>query len=593
MECPFQPSGGGTGRERSQHHERSATRGDTLLQTNLDRSSNLPSERWPTAASARQNKRTTSTANARTSNKRSRTTKSSRTSARVSTSSGKAFYEWWTPSCREMSSKLWLPTVTDSAASPSTSSSGYVTRTERHSWSRITRFEPQNRSSPRISWPSYTSSHADTTVCVDTGPHQTCHKIRLRPTTEQARVLRMWMKGHRDTYNAALRLVKDKKAKPTLGLKKLVVTAREEDNARVKAMKESTPAKIRQRAVLDLIDVYKSAWAAAKKRTSTKTKQKRRRRRHQNGGGSARHQRRTRRNNLRRWKVTSRLPFEVSYKSSRLTSDSFGMEDVNVRVENCRLFLFRGLKIPGMVDGIRLSESLKSDITQCCRIQYFFGRWYFLLPFKTTIESRQPTQGIAALDPGVRTFQTFYHEDGAGEICCSGNGGDALDRAHAKILSIRDAIDGASGPKKNRLRRAWYRHQARAKHLVADLHYKTIAVLFDSFDVVIAPRLSVTQMVRREFGLSKKTKARMRALCHGLFHQRLHMKAKLRGKTVYDIREHGTSRTCSTCGRANHKLGASKTFRCIEASCASMLDRDINASKNHLLKFLVGNNHYE
>lgn len=413
----------------------------------------------------------------------------------------------------------------------------------------------------------------------------------MRPTTEQARVLRTWMKAHRDTYNKALRLVKDRKARPNLTLKKLVVTARPEDNPQVQRMKE-TPANIRVRAVLDLIDVYKSSWEAFKKRrASAKPRQQpRRRRRRRQHEGSARHHRRRRRNARRRWKGPVKPPFEVSYKSRRLTSDSFGMEPKSVRVENGRLFLFRSLKIDGIVDGIRLAEDVRGDILQCCRVQYVFGRWYFLLPYKAPIDASPPTERIVALDPGVRTFQTFYHEDGAGEI---GQDMGRLERQHTKIASIRDAMESASGPKRQRLRRAWYRHEARAKHIVADFHYKTIAFLFDNFDVVVAPRLSSHTMLQREFGLAKTTRSRMRMQCHSLFHQRLTMKASLRGKRAYDLREHGTSRTCSACGRANHGVGSSKTFTCVDASCGAVYDRDINASKNHLLKFLVGNNDYE
>jgi putative transposase len=44
--------------------------------------------------------------------------------------------------------------------------------------------------------------------------------------------------------------------------------------------------------------------------------------------------------------------------------------------------------------------------------------------------------------------------------------------------------------------------------------------------------------------------------------------------------EHYTSKTCSECGNIDHKLGASKIYHC--KCCASIMDRDLNASKNIL-----------
>jgi hypothetical protein len=62
-------------------------------------------------------------------------------------------------------------------------------------------------------------------------------KIRLKPSPPQALILRTWMKSARDTYNLALQMVKQKKAKLNLGIKKLVVTARKEDSKAVQKMK--------------------------------------------------------------------------------------------------------------------------------------------------------------------------------------------------------------------------------------------------------------------------------------------------------------------------------------------------------------------
>jgi len=68
------------------------------------------------------------------------------------------------------------------------------------------------------------------------------------------------------------------------------------------------------------------------------------------------------------------------------------------------------------------------------------------------------------------------------------------------------------------------------------------------------------------------------------------MKAESCGKIILDLEEHGTSQTCSSCGQANRKLGSAKIFKC--PRCNFQADRDINSSKNHLLKTLVGKKNF-
>ena len=542
-----------------------------------------------TAVSARQNKRTISSDKSNPSNKRTRSTKSSRTLGPASTLSVRDSYGWWTKSCEDVSKKLWSPTVIDCAALHTNSSTGFVRSTEPLSWSRIESFAPRSKNSQRISWPLYMSSHAETTESEDTPKMpQTpkrlvrCQKIRLRPTTKQAQKLREWMKAARDTYNSALRLIKDGKAKPSLLLKKLVVTRRKEDGPKVQQMKQ-TPADIRSRAVMDLIDAFKTAQAGFKARKlrerTQKSRWKKRKKKEKNLG-------------RRRWR--KRVAYHINYKSKRLTSDSFGFEQESINIKNGELFLFARVKKFGMQEGIKMSELPGQQIDACCRIQYLFGRWYLLLPYQVEKEDMCLVNGrVGALDPGVRTFQAFYSEDECGEIAPDMD--NVALAMKNKISGIRELIDilknkGGYRLKINRLTKAWYRANARASNLASDLHFKTIKFLFNRFDVIIAPRLNVGSMLRSNGNLNANTKATMRFQQHGAFHGRLRMKAESCGKIILDLEEHGTSQTCSSCGQANRKLGSAKVFKC--PRCGYQADRDVNSSKNHLLKALVGKKNY-
>ena len=391
------------------------------------------------------------------------------------------------------------------------------------------------------------------------------------------------MKAARDTYNQGLALIKDGKAKPNRLLKKRVVTRRAEDNAKTQQMKE-TPADIRSRAILDLLDAFKTAQAGFKARMLRQKTQKSR---------WKKTKKKEKHTGRRRWR--KRVAYHIKYKSKRLTSDSFGFEQESVRIKDGELFLFSKVHKFGMEEGIKMREQPGQPIDKCCRVQYHFGRWYILLPYKTQQEDVfQGGDGrIGALDPGVRTFQAFYSEDECGEIAPDIR--KMADAAQRKIKGIRKRIlylkhNGGDQTRINRLTRAWYRANARASNLASDLHFKTIKFLFQRYDVIVAPRLNAASMLRRDSNLSAVTKRRMSFLSHGMFHQRLLMKAKACGKVILDLEEHGTSKTCSSCGQINDKLGSSKDFKC--PCCDFQADRDVNSSKNHLLKALVGKKTY-
>ena len=582
-ESARRPFDGGTRKEESPQLEPMEITDDMTNQTSSS-NQQLVENRMPIVESAPPNKKRTSRGRNNQCNKRTRTTKLSQISARASTSKEKVCYGWWTKSCEEMSKKLWCPTATDCADLPSNSSNTYATEVVPNSWSKIKRYVPLNKSSQKTLWQSYTSSRAATMECEDTPNTTKCQKIRLRPTPVQARILRQWMKAARTTYNLALRLVKDKKAKVSLNLKKDVVTTRKEDNDKMKQIKE-TPAKIRQQAIRDLRFANKTSWAGFKKRKQREKTQKSR-------WKKGKKKRKTSKKKLprRRWK--RRLPFNLKYKSKRCMSDSFGMEGCSVRVQDDQLFLFSTVSKFNMKDGIKMSERAKHPTDVCCRIQFYYGRWYFLLPYSEPLEAEVPTKRLVALDLGVRTFAAYYTDDEAGEIGYNMN--KKIDSIHKKIASIRRRISdlkriGGNSKQVNRLTKAWYRANARSSNLMTDFHWHTIKFLLDHFDVIVAPRLGV-QSILRGNQLRKIVKDRLLTLRHGLFYQRLVTKASRRGKIILDEEEHGTSVTCSGCGHINKHLGTSKTFKC--QHCDLVLDRDVNSSRNHAIKALVGKKNY-
>ncbi|CAM9181029.1 unnamed protein product [Ectocarpus sp. 12 AP-2014] len=219
-------------------------------------------------------------------------------------------------------------------------------------------------------------------------------KIRLKPQKGQEKVLREWMKSARQTYNEALRLVKAKKAKPNLLLNKLVVTSRETDkNSRLESMK-STPADVRKSATRDLVKDFKSACAAYKARLRKVRSGKVRIKKMRKSGKFK---------GRRRYK--KRKPFEVKFKSRRLTSDSIELEKKSISFENNTVSFFGTSKhsLEVRTSEVFSEESGRHKPSQSCRIAYCFGRWYIIIPEKVRLDKADINTSearVIGIDPG-------------------------------------------------------------------------------------------------------------------------------------------------------------------------------------------------
>ena len=219
------------------------------------------------------------------------------------------------------------------------------------------------------------------------------------------------------------------------------------------------------------------------------------------------------------------------------------------------------------------------------------GSIYLIVPFELPAVVRGDTQTprLAALDPGVRTFQTYYSVDGeAGEI-----GAGASERVHGLHNTARRLLTRVkNAPRRlghqtcRNMRRASARYFKRADSLLGDLHYKAAKFLCERFDILYVPSFRVSQMVVKELRtINSLTTERMLALCHYKFGQRLRYVAERYGCRLRETSEWYTSKTCGACGHCNRNLGGNKVFSC--PSCDIRMDRDLNGARNNLLRGLL------
>jgi len=220
------------------------------------------------------------------------------------------------------------------------------------------------------------------------------------------------------------------------------------------------------------------------------------------------------------------------------------------------------------------------------------GEWY--LKYTTTVletdilddDNQVPSKRICSLDPGLRTFQTIYDLNGAViEI-----GAQDRTKIFRLCLSADDLISRRTkvkGRKRYTYRKAYLRIFRKIRRLVDELHNKLVRFLVLNYNIIYLPSFDSSQMLNKSTRkINSKSARMMTSWSHYKFKTKLLYKASLVSHCkVIICDESYTSKTCTSCGQLNDKLGASKVFKC--GSCGMEMDRDFNGARNILIKNLA------
>ena len=233
-------------------------------------------------------------------------------------------------------------------------------------------------------------------------------------------------------------------------------------------------------------------------------------------------------------------------------------------------------------------------------------------------------QPIVALDPGIRTFQAFYSELAVGEIANDFYGKTllkhivALDDMTSKLY-LKKNKDGSKAKKRKlskkakvlkkefgfnfvhkskkkktkqffynskqrqNLKKAIARKRQKIRWLKEELHWKVANFFVKNYEVILIPKFSSKDFapkIKRK--MKNKTVKSLLSLNHSMFLERLKWVAMNRGTKIIESREDYTSKTCTSCGSINNKLGSNKTFIC--KKCKVVIDRDLNGARNIYLR---------
>jgi putative transposase len=280
--------------------------------------------------------------------------------------------------------------------------------------------------------------------------------------------------------------------------------------------------------------------------------------------------------------------FELKFLTKKDRSDVFY---INKRALTSDLKIFkRKLKNP----KINLRKKAKQSLLRYIResktisdgdfpiIRDSAGRYYLCIVQKIhrTNKNINSDDGIVALDPGVRTFQTYFSQKEFGTI------GDGINMDIRKINDKIERLEALKAKSKSKtrynLKRRCLKSRSKITNKVNDLHWKAVSFLTRRYKVIFLPIFKTKQMTSNS--PNKKTNREMYNLAHYKFKMRLKHKAKINGCRVIDCCESYTSKTCTNCGELND-VGSKKIYECAKCNCK--IDRDLNGARNIFIRCLT------
>jgi putative transposase len=274
--------------------------------------------------------------------------------------------------------------------------------------------------------------------------------------------------------------------------------------------------------------------------------------------------------------------FRLEYKKKTRTKQSIELTPKNITVRNGVLKILPTYFKDDCI--LKTSKNNKKklqnlNIVSNVDLIRLHNCYYVHLCVPVNQKSKTPTKQICGVDLGVRTFATV----------CSYNietkQTSAFDyQQRQDILTTLNAkIDMLKKRRGKQTKKKQYKKIEKKKNNIVDLlHWQTVNHLLEHNDVIFLGDIKSHNIVK-----GNKNKA-LNRLFNDMkmyqFKQKLLFKASVAQKVVYLVKEHNTTKCCSSCGTINN-VGCSKEFCC--KSCAFATGRDVNASKNILMKGLL------
>jgi len=403
----------------------------------------------------------------------------------------KDYKPFWDDSCEVISSHLLSHTQIDSADLESVSSGTYLSKTEEKSWFLTERKFHSNKNSQKTYLQSYMPSLVE---CVDLeSTHIKSRKVRIYPTQQQKILFKQWFGVARKFYNETLTVYKNGSEKTWDKVFKDIA----EQNKEYGYIK-SVPYQVKKIAVKD----YRKALSINKMKAKRLGK-----------------------------------PFEMKFKSKKNPKQSCYIPKAAISSSGIYYTIAGKLKM-------KERAWFENEEINDCRLVLEYGKWFIVIPKEVKTTPIDNQEGIVAIDPGVRTFATYFSTEGYfGKL-----GQGAFDKILKLNLKIDKLISKLSKEtdknKKSNLKRSIFNIRFKIRNLIDELHWKVIKFFISRFKVIIFPSFNVNEMVKKSNRkLPKKVVRFMNCFRFFEFKERLKLKCKENGVTFVESSEAFTSKT--------------------------------------------------
>jgi putative transposase len=222
--------------------------------------------------------------------------------------------------------------------------------------------------------------------------------------------------------------------------------------------------------------------------------------------------------------------------------------------------------------NIKLHRPIKGDVKTVTLKRMPSGKWFATFSCKIASEPKEKPNSAVGIDVGLRHFAVLSD----GQIVESPR---CLRKVEEKLARLQRCLS-------RKKRRSRNRKEARIK--VARLHekitnqrndflHKVSRKLADSYSTIVVEDLQISNIIQNH-----KLAKSIADSSWGRFVQMLSYKAEEAGGKVIKVDPKGTTQECSRCGLKVPKTLSERIHFC--PRCGLKMDRDLNASRNILLK---------
>ena len=447
---------------------------------------------------------------------------------------------YWNEDIASFSAAVWRPTGTADSRAAINTPHGWSSKTAAHSWFSTSRMTTPEPVLPGLYSPAAVQS---TTNCSNQGAtRQQPRRIQVYPDRTQKLAIATWLIASRWTYNLTVEILQSGIPAVWKHIASMVMPE-------VKALHpewDSVPYQVKRTAVRD----------ACRAMSNVKT-------------------------------------FNMELKADQAQGDRAD-EDFAQLGYRSRQNPRQSCYIPDdavtehgvyhtILGPLRMAEAVPAGQLECRLVQER-GRYWLIVPYPAQCDIETPSgDGVVALDPGVRTFLTYFSETECGKL-----GHHAFGRIQRLCHWLDDLISRTTKEPNRRKRRQMRSAQARMRqritNLVDELHWQLARWLTRNYRIILLPTFETHDMTQRAGRrIRSKTARMMLTFRHYEFKQRLNWKAWQRGALVLDVNEAYTSKTRSWDGAVNTKLGGAKVIR---DENGFGMDRDVNGARGIFLRAL-------